>query len=400
MKISSDKLMYDVMSLARCVTAIDYNFANSLLQYAYSAQLVPGKWSRILNDEGSFNYIFISADGTAGKYVREKPDIAEEEFVDVKKNIDKNYTRNLIAELHDLLGKFSKGEKCGIAFSDDEIELTDPNPEMLGVLQKILVLAHQCSDRQNIEDIMGKVSINIMSKMFQNNSGSTEKLLELLTSEIDQVASMRNMFAVDGILTAWYMFYRDICKKIYAYLSEIENESVASRVFIQFLSYGASPIIKDPLYLFDNMVLKTIRQGFSDLSESLANQYLERGEYYIEQSLDAKSPELHNANLYAASLFCFASDRIFGNLINGNSTNENEILRYKKSQKVSDEKTVRVTGALAHAVFNRSNERLEYHSKTVSEIRQKKGDSDASQKVFELIEMFYFYPRYFEKYFG
>lgn len=397
MKITTNKLLGDVMALARCVTAIDYRTANSGLQYLSNINLPRGKWIKIISNDGFDGYIQILPDGTSGRYSREMPDVNEKDIVVIKQNIDKNYGQKLIGELHHLLGILSQQGKCKLAFTDDIIELVDPDKDLLKTLQNNLGVVSNVSEIEYVTNIMTNISKHILTKLSAGEASSGEALLNMLKQEVDKVASQRMMCAVNGITAAWFMYFEAICKNVYYYVRNNKNETMAFKALIKILSYGCAPIIKDPLYLFENTVLRTVRFGFANLSEDLANQYLEKGEHYIEQSLQASSIERYNATLYTAVLYCFCSDRILRSLIKGKNQDVNVLLRYRKAQKVSDEKTVRIMSALNHTVLNHTNNRLNGHKQIVKALKKEEGSGAASQKVFELIEMYLYYPRYYDK---
>lgn len=398
MKITTTKLLTDVMALARCVTAIDYRTANSGLQNFNNTNFPRGKWIKIISDDDSFEgYIQILPDGTSGRYSREMPDVNEKDIIVIKKNIDKDYAKKLIGELHHLLGVFYEKGKCKLAFTDDTIELVDPDKDLLKTLQSNLEFLNNVSEVEYVTNLMTNISKHILAKLSSGEAKSGEALLKLLKQEVDKIAQLRKMFAVNGITAAWYMYFEAICKNVYYYVLNNKNETMAVQALIKLLSYGCAPVIKDPLYLLENTVLRTVRFGFANLSEELANHYLEKGEDYIEQSLEAGTIELYNARLYNAVLFCFCSDRIFRSLIKGNNQDENVLARYKKAQKIADEKTVRIFSALNHTVLNHTNNRLNMHKQIVKALKQDEGSGAASQKVFELIEMYLYYPRYYDK---
>jgi hypothetical protein len=140
------------------------------------------------------------------------------------------------------------------------------------------------------------------------------------------------------------------------------------------------------------------REGFHTLIDSQAETYLKRGEERIRQALDSQTLDAHGAALYAAALDLFAARRLYDALyvrpLPGLSAEQ--VSRYHKASDVAEEKCVRASAALVNGLQNRAGEKLEEHQEWVRQARASGGESAADDVVFELIEIRYYYPRYFE----
>ncbi len=392
-----ERLRYDIMSLARCVTAIDYKFANSFLSAKYDSPRPRGKWSQIIStDQGNY-YTYLSPDGSSGRYSSDLPDgVNSEDVAVVHRFSDPDYGKQQIDESLKLLKQFAGETKIHIPGSLEEIELTDPDPREIETLWKILSGTRQSIESGYNENIIFQLSQPIMKAITQTRTEGIAVLQKNLFEVTDNIAAFRKSCAIDGKLAAWFLVYRDICSKIHEHYGKIRDKKAADTEFIRLVSFGSDGTIKDPSELLRMTVEKLVREGSTGLVDSTAMYYLQQGEHFIEQSLESKSFEEHHANLYESILFLFASHQMYSLLVAATKGLEEYFREYKKIQKVVNEKMVRVEHALAHAVMNRTGDRLRDDRANIEKARQKKGKIGVSQKVFELIEMFYFYPRYFE----
>lgn len=408
MRLTMDRLGYDVMSLARCMTATDPRFAAGFLGRK-RRQLSRGKWTHIRSDLGD-GYVYISPNGDAGRYSRELSAGVDENDLDVVDGVTEIdhikeiiHAKKLITQLAKLLEQLTSGIQVRISGTSEILELTDPDPRKLTTLRTTLAATTRCIE-SGYNDGMVRQAAESLTRAFllqledakDNPLRVMPVLQNILNEEANKIAYLRNVCAADGRLSAWFLIYRDLCTAVHSHFREIRDDRIAGRQFIRYAGFGAAGVINDPLALILMILKKMAREGMTNLVAETASRYLCRGEDYIAQALDCQSLEEYNANLYTASLFVFAAKKIYSGILSARDQTDLNVDYYRRAEKVAEEKTVRVQYALCHAVLNRAGERFRYHRSQVEKAKQRGGKKAASQKVFELIEMHYFYPRIYE----
>ena len=407
MKLPIEHLIDDTMALVRFLTVITFDFANQYLaggEAMRTEELASGPhldhWRRIKKGD-DVGFILAGKDGS-GRYSKvPSPEIDLNTIRTINVDPTAQPALKLFDELSDLINRLSSGSRVTISGTNEQIELLG-HPENEQHLTALLLYLE--GTRKAISPGYNEKIIDCIIDPFRENVLSvgqvrTSQIKDWLQKSSDDIANLRSLGAADGSLAGWFLFYRDACLEVEKQGRKLRDEDKPSAKFLRMVSFGSAGIVKEPLWLIEQLTQKMSREGLHLIVKELGKQYLTRGEQFVEQALAHQSIDTFRGALYTAGLFLFTADRIFRSLLaqNPNPVPDEDLDSIRQASTVADEKLVRIGNSFLFAVENRTGEIFRYHHGLVEKAREKGGKKAALQQVFELTEMNYFYPRYFEK---
>ncbi|MCA9468075.1 MAG: hypothetical protein KC643_21890 [Nitrospira sp.] len=407
MKLSIEHLIDDTMALVRFLTVITFDFANqslAMVEATRREELASGphldQWRRIIKGD-DVGFILESKDGS-GRYSRvPPPELDSNTIRTVYVDPTAQPALKLFNELSDLIIRLSSGSRITIPNTNEQIELLShpENEQHLAALQLYLEGTKTAISPGYNEKIIGCTVELFRENVLSVGQIKTDQIRDWLQKCSDDVANLRSLAAADGSLAGWFLFYRDACLEVEKQCRTLSNENKPSGKLLRIVNFGSGGIRKEPLWLIERLTQKMSREGLYLIVKELGKQYLTRGEQFVEQALASQSIDTFRGALYTAGLFLFTGDRIFRSLLaqDPNPVPDEDLDFIRQASTVADEKLVRVGNSCQFAVENRTGERLRYHQWLLEKAREKGGEKAALQQVFELTEMHYFYPRYFEK---
>jgi hypothetical protein len=359
-------------------------------------------WIR-MHTKNSISYICADTKGR-GRYYRDLPNGINPNFI-IPITIDETNRPSifLLDEFLNLLKGFEEGITIKIIGEPNNIDFVSSpgDTEKIQQLEKMLTLTKTACD----EDYNQRVTASMMQRL-RNSLFATIAARPTASTLIDMVAFvtqeayiMRDANAADAQLFSWFMVYEALCRELEQYLRKHGKEEYQIVVLLtRYIAFGCAGGECNPDALLPALAEKMSHEGFHEIVEHLAESYLKRGEGSIEKALNSQVLNDFNASLYAAGLDLFAARRLYDALhvrpIEG--LPKERIRLYTKSADIAEEKCVRVNNALFIGLQNRTGAKLEEHLHRVQKAHDEGGESSADDVVFELIEMSYFYPRFFE----
>lgn len=401
MQLTMERLKHNTFSLCRCVNAVSAKSASNLLDfYSISKRFPRNQWVRLRSSVGT-GYVFIDSEAQAGRYQNDIPiGIDSENITTIDKEIDNKQVMHCLDTLEQLLLQLISGVNVLIEGTQENIELIDPDIEELKILLQMLKATETASGPNYNESVVFNIAGEAQEVLMQSAESAEKRLsvlYEMLVKSGTKVGDMHTHFVADGFLASWFLVYVDVCKKLYLYLNE-SNETHTKLQISRCITFGLAGVINEPNSLLLMFINKLVKENQQKVVIDLGWQYLDIGEDYLNIALDSQDMEAFGSNLYNAALFFLSARQIFKGLLqNENKVALKDIEEYQKAEKVADEKIVKVSHSLCNIVMDRTGNRLKAHQLQVEEARAKAGDTGASQKIFELIEMWYFYPRYYSK---
>lgn len=406
MRLTKEHLINNVMTLGRALTVVSPDMINGMLsmEAAFSQKKLDvghlnDRWfCRRAGDQ--ISYFYISEDGY-GRYTKEAPpgvDTSKIPIVDIDPNDLPGF--ELLEQLSLRLNQLSSGAQVKIEESGEPIEFicTDADDTLESLRQYLVAVRIATSETIN-EDIVGRASARLRKAIFLSLKEGESVLKNELNKIAGEIAQLRSVLGADGRLASYFMVYRDVCIAVEDFYVAKGNKSRAKQELVRYVAFGSAGAVRDPLTLITRIIQKLAREDLYELADGLGHRYLRKGEQFIDQALGSMSIDYFSGALYTAGLFFFASRQIFEAL--SECTAEviavEELESYRRATKFADEKTTLVCTALINAVQNRTGEKLQMHRQLVEEARCRGGQVAAEQEVFQLIEMKYYYPRYFQE---
>ena len=405
MHLTIQKLIDDTMALGRCLMVDSPNLANEVLAVNTISQRLPnldpekGHWVHLVKDKRPNGYIFIGEDGS-GRYRRDLlPGGESNSLATIEITSQDQPGFVLLEELGALLDAFYNGTNLKISGSNEIIELDNAqeHKEILASLLKLLSMAKNSSTKEYNRHVVAENSRRLRNDLLSGGKDASI-IKKSLTNIANEIADLRLIFGADAILTSWFMILTDVCMAVEDFYKNNAGELPSLLEMARFAGFATAGLETNPEILTSRIIEKLVREGLQDIASSLAAGYLRKGENLVKQALECTDIDYFGGTLYAAGLFFVASNAIYKTLaeVVPNEESENRSEYYARASDVAEEKRVLINTSFINAVENRLGDKLKLHQEIVAEAKKDLGEDGAKQKIFELIDMKYYYPRYFE----
>jgi hypothetical protein len=395
MKLSKARLVLDALTLGRCLTvttpSLDWALAVRAAWHEEERKNGPlvDVWYRMqTGDKVGFFFESSAGEGRYSRYLPEGVDPRTVRTVNV--DPDARSASVLVSQLLSLIAGLAKGSTISIEGTNESIEPIDfdAKDSALESLYIQLAAAQKAASPGYNEDIVRRMSSEIREGAL-NASDRPYAIRQKLMETTNKVGDLRTMLAADGVLASWFLIYRDVCRAVEQRYSSEGDERASGMQLLRYVGFGAAGTVEKPLDLTAMIVDKLVRENLQALASDIGHEYLDKCEGYIDRALDGRSLEAFGGSLYAAGLYGFAARQIFFSLKSASES-------YQKPFDVADERSVRVNTSFNRAVENRNGQTFLKHRAKVERARQQGGEKAAEQSAFELIEMHYFYPRFYK----
>jgi hypothetical protein len=410
-KITIDRLNFESLILGRCLMALSPKLVDKQL---FLDELILNLPKDIFQKSSEFwfelqyknhtAYIWVDKKGKGRSYFDLPDGIDSKSLISVNFDEENRLSIKLLNEFLELLKRLAAGITTTIVDESSNIEFIG-KPEnynslnLVQLIETLEITKISCNDNYNeriISEISKRLRENLLSTI---KDQSTSTLVEIVANVAEEVRIMRYTNAADAHLASWFMVYKDLCSRLAEYLHNSDQDKLHIKVLLtRYIAFGCAPGQYNPDILTPALAEKISHEGFHQIVKQQAENYLKSGEKDMEEALDSQTFNEFSAFLYNASLNFFAARRLFDALwVRPSERITKEQLEVcKKSSGVSEEGYVRASTALVIAWQNRNGEKLEEHKLLVQIAFNDSGESGAEDLIFELIEMSYFYPRYFE----
>ena len=406
MRLTIQKLIDDTMALGRCLMVDNPDSANEQLAVnnvlsRKQLTLDPEKnhWIRLVREK-HIGYIFVGADG-AGRYCRDLiPGVNPNSLITIEITSQDQPGFALLEELGALLDALYTGTKLKISDSNEIIELDNAqeHQEVLASLLKLLSMAKCASTKEYNCQVVADISRRLRNDLLscEKDAGIIKKSIKNIANEIED---LRLIFGADARLAGWFMIFHDVCIAVEDFYKNNEGELRSSLEMARYAGFATAGLETNPEILTSVFVEKLVREDLQDIASNLAGGYLRKGENLVKQAIESTSFDYFGGALYAAGLYFVASHTIYKTLaeITPNEKPGNKSEFYARASDVAEEKRVLVNTSFINSVENRLGDKLISHQEIIAKARKELGDDAAKQQVYELIDMKYYYPRYFEK---
>jgi hypothetical protein len=306
--------------------------------------------------------------------------------------------RVLLEQLLDLIESFRSHRQVKIAGSDELIEFADDGSELLNSLHLYISGVRKAItedyDRTIVSSAMTRLREAALRKI-DNGPSAARAMAAELEDVASDIAKLRSMQAADGMLAGGFMIFRDICRDVEAHFRRVSDGRRALSERVRYVGLGCAGVETDPKNLAAMLVQKLAAEELTELVIARGTEYLTVGERFVEQAVSSSTIMEFRGALYTAGLFFSAAWVVFVALRASPDLPAARRDYVAKAAKVADEKSVRVLTSFIHGVEDRSGNKTRSHQRHVAEVRLAAGDQAATDLVFELIEMKYYYPSFF-----
>jgi hypothetical protein len=301
-----------------------------------------------------------------------------------------------LAELEKLVEGLRAGRHVSICGSHESIEFVGTKDE-LATLAKLIAQIGTASERSFSGTMLQRYAARLKQVLPSDIAAAgADRYFQEVDAVCDEMLQLHEGLGAGGLLTAWWLVYRDACRTLYEDGKTRLRKDQLVLMATNLARPGHMPASDDPASLIDTFAHDIgVRLGIHAFMVQLAEHYLDAGKAIIKSAIDAPSKAVHGAELHRAGPWVMAADRIMKGLLERPSARitPEEHERYVALGKKAEEETVLVASALLFAFKDRTGEKEAAFARDLHDTKLRKGQRAADDLLYQWIEIEYYYPK-------